>query len=595
MICVALIIICYLLTRKFINPVTIFIVIWLSVVLLYNLQLSEFQKLINDQTFITLIVCVTSFAATFLLMYSFLNIIKVINAKRKKLKTGNSKASDDAKIMQLKTLGEDKSNKTKQSRSVVKKINVRQRIEVAQMDSESSISNESDDYDDKYLRDMNRVKARGNKIIDITTHRVADKQIVIQDIKKPMIDREKKVTQNVINEDTPSVKSNLLDSYFSQKHDDSDKLNQLNVLKKKPTITFKLILWLFIIWFFVEIIEVLYSGGVPVLWKIIGSSKGYFDFGIPSVHGLMNAFGLVIITMATYLYEKTRKIDHKRNFWLWGIIGVMLGFYCVILTRQVLISAVLQIVVMKLLFVSGKTWRKVVIWGIVGVIGGVMVFGVLGNFRTGYENFLRVSAIKDEPNEIMAGPLWVYMYLTMTITNINEMVGLGIDDFGINWVLQRRIPSVLDDTVSFTNTRKINYLVVTSYNASGFFSDYYLALGNNGVAAISSLYGLLGGYFWFRLRTKRNAKYMIYYAIYMQFILLSFFADYLVFFADGTQLIIVYLIFKIRESKLFQSKEVIKSKKNKKVKTKHKSEIMKDKTKKDYAGSILLQASPISK
>ena len=43
----------------------------------------------------------------------------------------------------------------------------------------------------------------------------------------------------------------------------------------------------------VFILEVIYSKGCPLVWKIIGNGKTYFDFGIPSVNGMF--YGLVIL------------------------------------------------------------------------------------------------------------------------------------------------------------------------------------------------------------------------------------------------------------------------------------------------------------
>ena len=52
----------------------------------------------------------------------------------------------------------------------------------------------------------------------------------------------------------------------------------------------------------VFIIEVIYSKGCPLAWKILGNGKTYFDFGIPSVNGMF--YGLVILMGSYSLFKK---------------------------------------------------------------------------------------------------------------------------------------------------------------------------------------------------------------------------------------------------------------------------------------------------
>ena len=42
-------------------------------------------------------------------------------------------------------------------------------------------------------------------------------------------------------------------------------------------------------WVLTTILEIYVSGGIPIVWLLQGSSKTYFDFGIPSVHGFLNS------------------------------------------------------------------------------------------------------------------------------------------------------------------------------------------------------------------------------------------------------------------------------------------------------------------
>ena len=178
----------------------------------------------------------------------------------------------------------------------------------------------------------------------------------------------------------------------------------------------------FYIWLVIELIEIIYSKGLPLVWKIVGSTKTYFDFGIPTIHGFANAYGLVIITLFYYYYLSFyRKYNKRKNKCILYIIFMML-FYLSMITRQVIISGIIQLLILQLFFVRTINYKKIAILGIVGVI----VFGLIGNLRTGYEGFNRVALMKSNISPFLIGISWVYMYLTMTVANINNVIFLNV-------------------------------------------------------------------------------------------------------------------------------------------------------------------------
>src|SRR5450631_1129341 len=81
----------------------------------------------------------------------------------------------------------------------------------------------------------------------------------------------------------------------------------------------------FALWVSMTALEVWVSGGVPILWLIQGSAQGYVDFGIPSVHGLLNSLLLAIGLAEFALFALTRK---RKHLWmpafvvLWSLIAV---------------------------------------------------------------------------------------------------------------------------------------------------------------------------------------------------------------------------------------------------------------------------------
>ena len=391
-----------ILTKKVINPLSAFNLIWLVVIAMYQLRLSELQDILNDESVITFIICILSFSITFILGY----VIKIKQKERK----------------------------------------------------------------------------------------------------------------------------------------ESDKIIEYDTIKK-----------IFIFWLIIEFIETVWSGGLPILWKIIGSSKTYMNYGIPTLHGLMNSIGLVIIMLSFYLYMYKKQKDNVKDRRLLVILLVVSLFSLCLITRQVIITAIIEMMVIYLYFKVKIPWKKIIIIVCVGVIA----FGVIGNFRTGYDEFLDVSLMKNNniPKSLI-GVYWVYMYLTMTVANVNNAVLLGINDYGITPIASVYIPTVISNLLfSNSNIKVPNYLVTRAFNVSGFFIDFYIGYGNLGVAIISAIYGLLGAYTLKKVTKKQNEKNILYYAIYLQIVLLSFFYKHLLYLPSGFQFVIVYIIFKIFDKKSKYRKE----------------------------------------
>jgi len=199
-----------ILTKKVINPLSAFNLIWLVVIAMYQLRLSELQDILNDESVITFIICILSFSITFILGY----VIKIKQKERK----------------------------------------------------------------------------------------------------------------------------------------ESDKIIEYDTIKK-----------IFIFWLIIEFIETVWSGGLPILWKIIGSSKTYMNYGIPTLHGLMNSIGLVIIMLSFYLYMYKKQKDNVKDRRLLVILLVVSLFSLCLITRQVIITAIIEMMVIYLYFKVKIPWKKIII------------------------------------------------------------------------------------------------------------------------------------------------------------------------------------------------------------------------------------------
>lgn len=299
-----------------------------------------------------------------------------------------------------------------------------------------------------------------------------------------------------------------------------------------PTINKKLKKALITTWAIVSVIEVIYSGGFPLLWHIFDSGKTYFDFGIPSLHGLMNSVGLVIILIC--LYDALKKEQDKLiNF---TVIGLLIGYYVLLLTRQVIISAFLEMAVVVFV-VRKRKWSIIKL--IIVLIVSIVAFGLLGNIRTGYEEFMYVAQMRHDIPEPLVGFYWVYMYLSMTVANLNKLITGPIDYIGFN-AFSSVVPSVLASILNMdTGFYSADYLVTPAFNVSGFFVNAYLGFGLAGAIIHSALYGIVSAFASVRMTNSDNESNVLIYAVVLQIVALSFFDDMLLYLPCSFQIIIL--------------------------------------------------------
>ncbi len=321
--------------------------------------------------------------------------------------------------------------------------------------------------------------------------------------------------------------------------------NKSNKKEENQIISYTTIKKILVFWIIVELIETIYSGGIPLFWIFTNSTKTYVNYGIPTIHGFMNSIGLVIIMLCYYLYEYKKKNENIKDKSLVCIILGILLFYLLLITRQVIITAIIQLLIIKFYFIKKIPWAKLIFLSCTFII----IFGIIGNIRTGYDNFLNVAVMKNQASSILVGFDWVYMYLTMTIANVNNAVIKGITGYGL-YPLANNIPSIIEKIViSNTNVVIPNYLVTKAFNVSGFFMESYLGYGVIGVIIISSIYGILGGHFLKKLEKNEISKNIIYYSIYFQIISLSFFYNHLLYLPISFQFVIIYMIYKFSNKK----------------------------------------------
>ena len=326
--------------------------------------------------------------------------------------------------------------------------------------------------------------------------------------------------------------------YFYKKKTDKTK----EITNLKPLIGFDLTKKIFFAWLLIEIIETVVSGGIPIVWKIIGSEKTYFDYGIPTLHGFANSIVLVLMMLFFYNFLFDKKNRKKIFFYLFFLFA----FYLCLITRQVIISGIIQCIIIYFLYYKKVSWPKFL--GLCFLV--IFAFGIVGNFRTGYENFMDVALLESDLPSWLSGFYWVYMYLTMTVANINNTVILGITGYGMEPIIRSFLPTIFNRLLFGTSSLQIpQYIVTKAFNVSGFFINFYLGYALIGVIIISIIFGILGIIGYQLIKKIRNQRNIMIYAVIIQIIALSFFANHLLDLANSFQFVIILVLFYVVQKK----------------------------------------------
>lgn len=297
----------------------------------------------------------------------------------------------------------------------------------------------------------------------------------------------------------------------------------------------RFVMILLIIWGLGSFVDVLYSGGVPLQWVIMGwEGKNYTDFGIPTLHGMLNACYLQAVTILFYCWMVRKK---RRD----GILICILSFWPVMmLGRGIFLSAALQMVAVYLIM------HRVRFKSIVGILISVMVlvvlFGVLGDMRDTPNPFdyLVEDKAKDFFDFFPSGFLWVYVYSTSSInnlfSNIDSVIPVGFPVYSIS----NMFPSVFRIAFGMDPRNDQFDFVDQNLNTSTIYAGYVSDFGPIGAVILVFVIQLMAAGFYFKART-RDIAGVLGYSVMFQVLLFSVFYDMFFLLPTLMQLYIVFV------------------------------------------------------
>ncbi|SDG12723.1 oligosaccharide repeat unit polymerase [Pedobacter terrae] len=288
------------------------------------------------------------------------------------------------------------------------------------------------------------------------------------------------------------------------------------------------------IWVFLTIIEIIVSGGVPVLWLLLKNGKTYFDFGIQSVHGLLNALGMMLCVLSFYLFKKYK--DKKYLYYMLFLIF----WYVIVISRQVIIVMLMEITFIFFIMAKNKLSliKTVAIYGFIVIF----LFGIVGDMRSGADAFYELAQPSDNwPNWLPSGFLWVYVYLTTPINNLIFNFQFEVRELSYLFpnTLSLLLPSFIRDIVFGQQDTVSGNLVTPAFNVSSAFMSSYMDMGKYGLAIFAFVIGLISNLTWWATGSKR----FFFRAITFQCIILSIFYNHFFYLPVAFQYVWFILFF----------------------------------------------------
>ncbi len=272
---------------------------------------------------------------------------------------------------------------------------------------------------------------------------------------------------------------------------------------------FDLILFIVVLCLF--LIEVIYNKGFPLLWKLLKNGKTYFDFSMPIVHQFFIA--IFILAGAYSLFK-------KKCFYKWFYLAIPI----LVISRSYLIAIAVEGFVVYLITARKKP-KYFLVYLSLAVLVGIVLFGLVGNIRTGKNEFLEVAEFKPFVSWIPSSFKWVYAYMCFSISNLNNLLGMtnGFVNYGAS-----SLNSIFHMFFLISENQSFDYLVSKNFTVSTFAPALYLDFGFFGPILFVFVIGIIAAWLYWEIEKKGTKPWL--------FVLLYAFLVYVITFIWFTNL-----------------------------------------------------------
>jgi len=290
-------------------------------------------------------------------------------------------------------------------------------------------------------------------------------------------------------------------------------------------------------WVVMSCFEIMLSGGIPLIWTLTSSSKTYFMFGIPTLHGFLNAL-ILTISIARFTLGLLNGLKRDLLFPL-----IMIVWSVLVEARQLTVVVLIEVALLFLMY-RRIQWKRLVA-GTAVVLVAVVLFGVSGDIRSGGDGFRRLAQPTEQyPAWLPSGFLWAYIYVTTPLNNLvnTTITTPPLRDPTMPNTFAQLVPTAVRNLLGLrsVNSSFEGDLVTQSFNVSTAYMGPWQDMGTIGLVFFSVAIALASGISW----VSRGIRNNLIYAIIGQCLFLSIFFDHFLYLPIIAQIPWCFVLFR---------------------------------------------------
>lgn len=275
-------------------------------------------------------------------------------------------------------------------------------------------------------------------------------------------------------------------------------------------------------------LTVIIQGGFPLFWALIGDSRGYADFGIPTLNGGLVAL-YIILTLLSFHDYLTSGLSR------YAVHTVLLWSYClVIMNRGLMVYLILNLVGFYLLN------RKLTGARLLRIGTMAVVFVYLLNFiaeNRHVESKTRVREFLDDTativfeesvfGDLKRGWTWLQLYATAPLVNLNFNIDKIEPHYYPDYTLRALVPTIVRERIFQLSSQDYEdryalQMVNTAFNTFTFYANYLRDFGLWGCVGILMFIQVLASRFYFSAAQGQLGPKLVYCGIFAAMILTPF-------------------------------------------------------------------------